>query len=99
MLTLSVLLSSGQCVVVWGGVGGYERCMTSWCMREHCMFLTVETLPLFSVSRMCVWCWSLCPVTLCTLVERWVVGYCTVSDIGGAPMTICTYHYRMERPH
>ena len=59
VVTLSVLLSSGQCIdrvmrlVVWGGVGGYERCMTSWCMREHCMFLTVETLPLFSVSGMC----------------------------------------------
>ena len=32
MLTLSVLLFSGQCIdrvmrlVVWGGVGGYERC-------------------------------------------------------------------------
>ena len=59
MVTVSVLLSSGQCInkvmrhVVWGEVGGYERCMTSWCMREHCMFLTVEILPLFSVSRMC----------------------------------------------
>ena len=60
MVTLSVLLSPGQCtrinrvmgIVVWGGVGEYEECMT-WCMREHCMFLTVETLPLFSVSRMC----------------------------------------------
>ena len=59
VVTLSVL-SSGQCinrvmrqvVHVWGGVGGYERCMT-WCMRVHCMFLTVETLPCFSVSRMC----------------------------------------------
>ena len=45
------------------------------CMREYCMFLTVETLPLFGVSRMCcnllkcVWCWSLCTVTLCTVVE------------------------------
>ena len=59
-VTLSVLLSSGQCInrvmrlVAWGGVGGYERCMTSWCMREHCMFLTVETLPLFSISTTCV---------------------------------------------
>ena len=58
MVTLGVLLSFGQCInevlrlVVWGGVGGYERCMTSWCMREHCMFLKVETLPFFSV-RMC----------------------------------------------
>ena len=46
-------LFSGQCinsVVVWGGVRGYERCMTSWCMREHSHG---ETLPLFSVSRMC----------------------------------------------
>ena len=46
MVSLSVLLSSGQCInrvmrlVVWGGVGG-------------CVFLTVETLPLFSVSGMC----------------------------------------------
>ena len=59
VVTLNVLLSSGQCIngvmrlAVLGGVGGYERCMTSWCMREHCMFLTVETLPLFSVSRIC----------------------------------------------
>ena len=67
MVTFSVLLFSGQCInkvmrlVVWGGVGGgYERCMTLWCMREHCMFLTVETLPLFSVSRMC--CGTVCGV-------------------------------------
>ena len=65
MLTLSVLLFSGQCIVVWGGVGGYERCMTSWCMREHCLFLTVEILPLFSVSRMC--CWTMCGVGPCVL--------------------------------
>ena len=32
MVTVSVLLFSGQCVVLWGGVGGYERCLTSWCM-------------------------------------------------------------------
>ena len=50
VLTLSVLLFSGQCIVVWEWVGGYERCMTSWCMS---MFLTVETLPLFSVGEMC----------------------------------------------
>ena len=71
MVSLSVLLSSGQCInrvmrlVVWGGVGGYERCMTSWCMREHCMFLTVEILPLFSVSRMC--CGTVCGVGPCVL--------------------------------
>ena len=59
MVTVSVLLSSGQCIhrvmrlVVWGGVERYERCMTSRCMREHCMFLTVVILPLFSASRMC----------------------------------------------
>ena len=53
MVTLSVLLFLGQSIntvmrlVVWGGVGGYERCKTSWCMRERCMFLIVETLPLF----------------------------------------------------
>ena len=42
-------------LVVGGGVGGgCERCMTAWCMREHCMFLIVETLPFFSVSRMVV---------------------------------------------
>ena len=70
MVTLSVLLSSGQCINrvmrldVWGRVGGYERCMTSWCMREHCMFLTVEILPLFSV-RMC--CGTVCGVGPCVL--------------------------------
>ena len=47
----------------------------------------------------CVWRWSLCTVTLCTVVERWVVCYCTVSNIGGTPMMICTYHYRMDGPH
>ena len=52
-------------LVVWGGVGGYERCMTSCCMREHCLFLTVETLPLCSVSRMC--CWNVCGAGLCVL--------------------------------
>ena len=63
VVTVSVLLSSGQCInrvmrlVVWGGVERYERCMTSWCMREHCMFLTVEILPLFSVSRVL---WNRC---------------------------------------
>ena len=61
------------------------------------MFLTVETLPLFSVSRMC--CGTVCGVDPCTLVERWVVCYCTVSDIGCTPMMICTYHYSGERPH
>ena len=90
-------------LVVWGRLGGYERCMPSWCMREYCLFLTVETLPLFkcwqNVLLDCVWCWSLCTVTLCTVVERWVVCYCIVSDIGGTPMMICTYHYRMERLH
>ena len=35
-----------------------------------------------------MWCWSSCTVTLCTLVERWVVCYCTVSDIGRTPMMI-----------
>ena len=43
MLTFSVLLFSGQCIVVWGGVGGYERCMTSWCMREHLSLQWGET--------------------------------------------------------
>ena len=32
-----------------GWVGGYERCMTSWGLRKHCMCLLVVTLPLFSV--------------------------------------------------
>ena len=109
MVTLSVLLSSGQCInrvmrlVVWGGVGGYERCMTSWCMREHCLFLTVETLSLFSVRGMC--CSTVCGVVPCVLftlsteVERWVVCSCTVSEIGGTHMMICTYHYRLDGPH
>ena len=50
---LSVVQSSGQCIdrvvrlVVWGG---YERCMTSWYLRKHFMFHTVDTLPLFSIS-------------------------------------------------
>ena len=38
-------------------------------------------------------------ITLCTVVEQWVVCYCTVFDIGGTPMMICTYHYRMEGLH
>ena len=70
VVTLSVVLSSGQCIsrvmrLVWGRVGGYERCMTSWCMGEHCMFHTVETLPLFSVSRMC--CRTVCGVSPCVV--------------------------------
>ena len=28
-----------------------------------------------------------------------VVCYCTVSDIGGTPMMICSYHYRMDIQH
>ena len=108
MLTLSVLLSTGQCInrvmrlVVWGGVGGYERCMTSWCMREHCMF-EHWILCLFLVLAECV-------VELCVVLvlvychfmysgRTWVVCYCTVSEIGGTLMTVCTFHYRMERPH
>ena len=41
---ISVLLFSGQCINrvmrfgVWGRVGGFERSMTSWSMREHCMY-------------------------------------------------------------
>ena len=27
--------------VVRSKLGGYERCKTLWCMREHCRFLTV----------------------------------------------------------
>ena len=27
------------------------------------------------------------------------VLYCTVSDFGGTPMMICTYHYRIDGPH
>ena len=34
-----------------------------------------------------------------TVVERWVVCYCTVSDIGGTPMMISTCHYSWERLH
>ena len=40
--------------------------MTSWCMSEHCMFLTVVILPLFSVSRMC--CGTVCGVGPCVLL-------------------------------
>ena len=46
--------------LVWGGVGGYERCMTSWCMREHCMFLTVKNMPLLGE----------CVVELCGVLVR-----------------------------
>ena len=59
VVTHSVLLSSGQCIdivmrlVVWGGVGGYERCMTSWCMSEHYMFLTGRLCLFLSNSTMC----------------------------------------------
>ena len=28
--------------------------MRSWGMSEHCTFLTVETLPYFSSSRLCL---------------------------------------------
>ena len=46
MVTLSVLFSGQRIdrvmrLVVWGGVGrGCERCMTSLCMSQYCMFLT-----------------------------------------------------------
>ena len=71
-MTLSVLLSFEQCingvmrlvVPVWGGVGEYERCMTSWCMREYCMFLTGR-LCLFLVLAECVV--ELCGVGPCAL--------------------------------
>ena len=35
----------------------------------------------------------------CTVVQQLVLCLCTVSDIGGTPMMICTYHYRMDGPH
>ena len=79
MCGLSVLQSSGQHIsrvvrlFVWGGVEGYERCLTL-CFRKHCMFLTVDTSSLFSISGMCllncVWSLALCTVTLCKLVEN-----------------------------
>ena len=61
MVTLSVLLSFGQCInrvlrlVVWGGMGGYERCMTSWCILcssqwRLCLFLVLAEC----VVEMCV---------------------------------------------
>ena len=37
-------------------------------------------------------------LSLCTAVEQRVVCYCTLFDIGGTPMMICTY-YRMDGPH
>ena len=45
--------------LVWGEVGGYERCMTLGYMREHCMFLTVKNLPLLgNVLFNCIGCCS-----------------------------------------
>ena len=82
-------------LVIWGGVGGYERCKTLWCMREHFRFLTEKNLPPLeecNVLLNCVGCWSLCTVTLCTLVE-------CVSDIDSTHMNTYTYHYRMDGPH
>ena len=40
-------------LVVWGGVGGYEV-YDIMGFEEALMFLTVETLPLFSSSRLCL---------------------------------------------
>ena len=61
------------------------------------MFLTVETLPLFSVSGMC---WSLCTGHfMYHSITMSIVCYCTESYIGGTPMIICTYHYSGERVH
>ena len=44
-------------------MGGYERRMTSWCTREHCIFLTVDHFPLLQE----------CVVELC---EVQVLVYC-----------------------
>ena len=48
-------------LVVWGGVGGHERCKTLWCMSGHCRFLTVKNLPPIEE----------CVVELCGLL-KWV---------------------------
>ena len=65
--------------IVWEKVSlEWLRCMKSCGMREHCMFLPVETLPLFCVSVLWECVFELCPVclslsTLCTVVKQWVV--------------------------
>ena len=71
--------------IVWEKVLSMEwpRCMTSWGMREHCMFLPVETLPLFSVSVL----WE-CVVELC------LVTLCTVSRTMGSVFLYCIWHWR-----
>ena len=87
VVTLGVLLSFGQCInevlrlVVWGGVGGYERCMTSWCMREHCMFLTVKTC-LFLVIAECV-------VELCVVLVLVYHHYMYSSRTMGSVLLYC----------
>ena len=63
------------------------------------MFLTGR-LCLFLVLAECVV--ELCVVLVlvyCHSMYSMIVGYGTVSDIGGTPMMICTYHYRMDGPH
>ena len=87
MVSLSVLLSSGQCInrvmrlVVWGGVGGYDRCMTSWCMREHCMFLTVEILPLLVLAE--------CVVELCVVLVLVYCHFMYISRTMGSGLLYC----------
>ena len=87
MVSLSVLLSSGLCInrvmrlVVWGGVGGYDRCMTSWCMREHCMFLTVVILTLLVLAE--------CVVELCVVLVLVSCHFMYISRTMGSGLLYC----------
>ena len=52
-----------------GRVGGYiDKCMTSCCMREHCLFKQ-WSLCLFLVLAECVV--GLCVLVYCSLYVQW----------------------------
>ena len=66
---------------------------------------------MFLTGRLCLYIvLAECVVELCVVLvlvschfmyssRTMVVCYCTVSDIGGTLMMICTYHYRLDGPH
>ena len=74
---------------------GYEEAL--W---RLCLFLVLVYFG--NVLLNSVWC--VCPcvfsITLCSVVERWIVCHCTVFDIADIRMSmICSYHYRVDKLH
>ena len=64
--------------------------------QEHVFLVHCEAC---CVVELCVMFVCVLSITPCKVVERWVVCYCTGSDISVYSMMICMYHYRMDRLH